>query len=237
MGLLEVLATEPDLLLRMTSMLDPRDLAALESTCSLARQMFKDSNLWRQRAVEWSKRRYLGTTWTRRVGSEKNFKALVGRVERLRQRWQQGPLRVKTLDLGMLPVADLAMDEDGILVGLRRGLKLFRRHDLHLLWTVACGSETEGLGSRVSSVALTEDLVLVLPLPPSGPIWNESTCSHLLVLNRATGKHLFSHKLSKLATGILPACKSFVLFPNVHPKFPELTCYKVGFWSYRICLT
>ena len=109
--------------------------------------------------------------------------------------------------------------------------------DMYLGSSLACGSETEGLGSRVSSVALTEDLVLVLPLPPSGPIWNESTCSHLLVLNRATGKHLFSHKLSKLATGILPACKSFVLFPNVHPKLPELTCYKVGLWSCRICLT
>ena len=231
MGLLEVLATEPDLVLRLSRMLEPRDLAGLESTCRLSRQMFKDCRLWRQRVVEWSRRRHLGTDWLARIGpTEGDFKALVGKVDRLKEQWKQGPLRIKTIDLAMLPVADLAMDETGILVGLRRGLRLYRRHDLHLLWTAACGSDVEGSGSRVSSVALTTDLVLVLPLPSTGPhLWNESICTHLLTLDRATGKLLFTHKLAAVATAILPACKNFVLFPNLHSKHPdELTCYKVN---------
>ena len=227
MGLLEVLSTEPDLVLRLTSMLEPRDLVGLESTCRASRRMFKDLKLWRQRVVEWSRRRHLGTDWLSRVQPGDDFKALVGKVERLEERWGQGPLRIKTIDLGMLPVADLAMDETGILVGLRRGIRLYRRHDLHLLWTAACGNEVEGLGNRVSSVALTADLVLILPLPPTGPLWNESTCTHLLALQRTTGKMIFSHKLVASATAILPGCKSFVLFPNAHPKYPELACYKV----------
>ena len=128
------------------------------------------------------------------------------------------------------------MDETGILVGLRRGIRLYRRHDLHLLWTAACGNEVEGLGNRVSSVALTADLVLILPLPPTGPLWNESTCTHLLALQRTTGKMIFSHKLVASATAILPGCKSFVLFPNAHPKYPELACYKVcRFDEWELC--
>ena len=231
MGLLEVLATEPDLVLRLTRMLEPRDLARLESTCRFSRQMFKECRLWRQRVVEWSRRRHLGTDWLARVGPEDDLKALVGKVEGLKEQWKQGPLRIKTIDLSMLPVADLAMDETGILVGLRRGLRLYRRLDLHLLWTAACGNDVEGAGSRVSSVALTADLVLILPLPSNsaGHLWNESTCTHLLALERATGKLLFSHKLAASATAILPACKNFVLFPNLHSKHPdELTCYKVN---------
>ena len=212
-------------------MLEPRDLAGLESTCRLSRQMFKECRLWRQRVLEWSWRRHLGTDWLARVGpDEEDFKAFVGKVEGLKEQWQQGPLRIKTIDLSMLPVADLAMDETGILVGLRRGLRLYRRHDLHLLWTAACaGSDVEGAGGRVSSVALTRDLVLILPLPSNstGHLWNESTCTHLLVLERTTGKLLFSHKLATSATGILPASKNFVLFPN-YSKDPELTCYKVS---------
>ena len=235
MGLLEVLATEPDLVLRLTRMLEPRDLAGLESTCRFSRRIFKECRLWRQRVVDWSRRRHLGTDWLARIGPEDDFKALVGKVEGLKEQWQQGPLRIKTIDLSMLPVADLAMDETGILVGLRRGLRLYRRHDLHLLWTAACGSEVEGAGSRVSSVALTPDLVLVLPLPSNstGHLWNESTCTHLLVLQRTTGKLLLSHKLAASASAILPAFNNLVLFPNVHSKHPdELTCYKVNkYWE------
>ena len=239
MGLLEVFTTEPDLLLRLARMLGPRDLAGLESTCRFSRQMFKECRLWRQRVVEWSRRRHLGTDWMARVGPGDDFKALVGKVDGLKEQWRQGPLRIKTIDLSMLPVADLAMDETNILVGLRRGLRLYRRHDLHLLWTAACGGGVEGAGSRVSSVALTADLVLILPLPSNstGHLWNESTCTHLLGLGRTSGKLLFSHKLAASATAILPACKNFVLFPNAHSKHPnELTCYKVNKYCQRVIL-
>ena len=219
MELVEVLGREPDLLLRVTDLLDLQDLAALEATCAGARRLVQDWRLWRRRMARWSAARHLGTDWSAR---------LAGREERLRRaaglagRWAEGrAARQGAVDLGQEPVADLALDETGLVVGLRRGeVRLYHRCDLSILWSRA-------MGVRVSGVGLGPGLVVAVPLvsPPRGP---DPT---VVLLHRDTGDTATTLTLDHPVTTLLMGRRGLILLStgmNSNSETnPKLSVYKV----------
>lgn len=217
MDLLEVLEREPDLLLRVTDLLDLQALAALEATCTAARRLVQDWRVWRRRMVRWSAARHLGTDWSARLaGREELLRGAAG----LAGRWADGrAARQAAVDLGQEPVADLALDETGLVVGLRRGeVRMYQRSDLSLQWSRA-------MGARVSGVGLGAGLVVVVPLvaPPQGPT--------VALLHRATGATATTVTLDHTAHTLLMGGRGLILLSTgLHSNSdssPKLSVYKV----------
>ena len=233
MWLLEVLATEPDLLLRLLEMLEPRDLATLESTCTRSRQLYREFSVWRRRFLRLSETRFLGTDWAKRLGPQEgekqvtDYKSLVGKVARLGRQWGTGPVREHHLDFGTEPVAEVAMDEVGLVVGLRRGeVRLYRRWNLEMLWA------RDPVKARVSRLALSPSLVVVVPLlPPALPTVH--------ILARSTGLPLKLLLLAHPVTTILcgdHGCTLFSFSVTSHSleqdqmmaERSQATCYRLS---------
>ena len=194
MSLLEVLCVEPDLVLRLSDLLEPRSLAALEGSCRTLVELCRCHHLWRRKFLARSRTRYMGTDWSRRLGEDggsEDYKSLVARMEQVGRQWALGPLQEHHVELGAEPVADLALDETGLAVGLRRGeVRLYRRRGLQLQWAVVPST------ARLSRVALSSAAVLCVPL-------QSEACMHVVCRDSGALLHTLAlrHPVSSVLCG------------------------------------
>ena len=129
---INLLNTEPDILLKILSELSHADILSLGRTSLIIHNLFLQCGVWEDLIKRWSIRSKLGTNrydWRRRMVTEYQFEVL-DRLERLKSMFSKGPTSSRTLSLCQA-VKEVRMSETRLAFLLESGrVKTFSRHDL-----------------------------------------------------------------------------------------------------------
>ena len=129
---INLLRTEPDILLKILSELSYEDILYLGRTSLIIHNLFLQCGVWDDLIQRWSIRSKLGPNcydWSRRVVTEYQFEVL-DRLERLTSRFSRGPTSSRTLSV-CEAVRDVRMSEARLSFLLESGrVKTFSRQDL-----------------------------------------------------------------------------------------------------------
>ena len=177
MDLLTLLSYEEDILLLVAGYLDTKSLLALEISSSHFRELLQESKVWRVAFDKLALATQPGYNWRRRltgrsvnnkkeeteseqnVGDDEecvtNYKKMLLRLEKLNDRWIDGPTRKKILEFKD-PVVDVAIDEGSIVIGLKTGKIVIADHN-----TLEIERTVETKLVRIQKLAVFQDFIYV----------------------------------------------------------------------------
>ena len=155
---INLISTEPDILLKILAQLSHTDILSLGRTSLIIHVLFSQCGVWGDLIQRWSIRSKLGINhydWNRRMVTDYQFD-LLEMLERLVGRFSRGPISSRTMSV-CESVKEVRLSEARLCFLLETGrVKMFSRQDLSEIPTPpsSCQTPLDQINIRRVSVAV-----------------------------------------------------------------------------------